>query len=157
MAMSGHCPSDLADDQWRLIRPLLPKRATRGRPPISRRDVLDAVPYPICTRCQCRQLPLGLPKWKAVYTVFWWWRKTRGPAQKANLKTRSSEMPGLLNVFFLANPSYCTVERNVDYVSHIAVRFRAECGYRSELLGRIGQDWNFVVRGPDEACVGGVQ
>jgi len=74
--MSEHYPSDLSDEQWQLIRPLLPKRAKRGRPPVNRRDILDAVLYLVRTGCQWRQLPLDFPKWKTVYTVFWRWRKT---------------------------------------------------------------------------------
>ena len=73
--MSEHYPSDLTDEQWQLIRPLLPKRAKRGRPPVNRRDVIDAVLYLVRTGCQWRQLPLDFPRWKTVYTVFWRWRK----------------------------------------------------------------------------------
>ena len=69
-------PSDLSDEQWQLIRPLLPKRAKRGRPPIDRRDIIDAVLYLVRTGCQWRQLPIDFPKWKTVYTVFWRWRKS---------------------------------------------------------------------------------
>ena len=43
--MSADYSSDLSDEQWQLIRPLLPKRAKRGRPPIDRRDIIDAVLY----------------------------------------------------------------------------------------------------------------
>jgi putative transposase len=75
VAMSEHYPSDLTDEQWQLIRPLLPKPAKRGRPRIERRDILDAILYVVRTGCQWRQLPLDFPKWKTVYTVFWRWRK----------------------------------------------------------------------------------
>src|SRR5664279_6419188 len=74
--MCANYPSDLTDEQWQLIRPLLPKRKQRGRPPIDRRDVIDAILYLVRTGCQWRQLPLDFPKWKTVYTVFWRWRKT---------------------------------------------------------------------------------
>jgi putative transposase len=74
--MSVHYPSDLTDGQWQLIRPLLPKRAKRGRPPIDRREIIDAVLYLVRTGCQWRQLPLDFPRWKTVYTVFWRWRKS---------------------------------------------------------------------------------
>ena len=55
--------------------PLLPKRKKRGRPPIDRRDVIDAILYVVRTGCQWRQLPQDFPKWRTVYTVFWRWRK----------------------------------------------------------------------------------
>jgi len=34
VAMSANYPSDLTDEQWQLVRPLLPKRKKRGRPPV---------------------------------------------------------------------------------------------------------------------------
>lgn len=73
--MCANYPSDLTDEQWQLIRPLLPKRKKRGRPPIDRRDVIDAILYVVRTGCQWRQLPLDFPNWRTVYTVFWRWRK----------------------------------------------------------------------------------
>jgi len=73
--MSEYYPSDLSDRQWQLIRLLLPKRARRGRPPIDRREILNAVLYVVRTGCQWRQLPRDFPKWRTVYTVFWRWRK----------------------------------------------------------------------------------
>jgi len=73
--MCANYPSDLTDEQWQLIRPLLPKRKKRGRPPINRRDVIDAMLYLVRTGCQWRQLPRDFPKWRTVYTVFWRWRK----------------------------------------------------------------------------------
>jgi putative transposase len=73
--MCANYPSDLTDEQWQLIGPLLPKRKKRGRPPIDRRDVIDAILYVVRTGCQWRQLPLDFPKWRTVYTVFWRWRK----------------------------------------------------------------------------------
>jgi len=72
--MSTNYPSDLTDEQWQLIRPLLPKPARRGRPPIDRRRVINAVLYLNRTGCQWRQLPLDFPKWKTVYTIFRRWR-----------------------------------------------------------------------------------
>jgi putative transposase len=76
IAMSAYYPSDLTDRQWQLIRPLLPRRAKRGRPPIDRRWIVNAVLYVVRTGCQWRQLPADFPKWKTVYTVFRRWRET---------------------------------------------------------------------------------
>ena len=74
MMCDTNYPSDLTNEQWQVIRPLLPKPAKRGRPPIDRRDILDAILYVVRTGCQWRQLPLDFPKWKTVYTVFRRWR-----------------------------------------------------------------------------------
>ena len=68
--MSEHYPSDLSERQWQLIRPLVPKRAKRGRPPIDRREILNAVLYVVRTGCQWRQLPVNFPKagiWERIH------------------------------------------------------------------------------------------
>ena len=68
-------PSNLTEKQWRIIRPLLPKRTSRrGRPRLDRRLVINAILYLNRTGCQWRQLPGDFPKWKSVYTIFWRWR-----------------------------------------------------------------------------------
>jgi len=72
--MNANYPSDLTDEQWQIIRRLLPKRAKRGRPAIDRRWIIDAILYVVRTGCQWRQLPHDFPHWKTVYTVFWRWR-----------------------------------------------------------------------------------
>lgn len=68
-------PSDVTSGQWQVIRQLLPRRSKRGRPPVDRREVLNAILYVVRTGCQWRQLPHDFPNWKTVYTVFWRWRK----------------------------------------------------------------------------------
>lgn len=68
-------PSDVTDEQWRFIRELLPPRNRLGRPPIDRREVVDAISYVVRTGCQWRQLPHDFPNWKSVYTVFRRWRR----------------------------------------------------------------------------------
>ena len=73
--MSEKYPSDVTDRQWQVVRQLFPTRARRGRPPISRRRILDAILYVVRTGCQWRQLPHDFPNWKTVYTVFWRWRR----------------------------------------------------------------------------------
>ena len=68
--------SDLTNEQWEIIRRLLPKRAKTGRPAVDRRWVLNAMLYIVRTGCQWRMLPLDFPKWKSVYSIFWRWRKS---------------------------------------------------------------------------------
>lgn len=72
--MSENYPSDVTDEQWQVLRKLLPKRARLGRPPIDRRRVVNAVLYLNRSGCQWRMLPLEYPKWKTVYTIFRRWR-----------------------------------------------------------------------------------
>ena len=67
-------PTDLNDNEWKIIAPLIPKQ-TDGRPrkwPI--REMLDAMFYVLKSSCQWRLLPHDFPKWKTVYTQFRRWR-----------------------------------------------------------------------------------
>ena len=66
--------SDLTDRQWQVIRQLLPKPAKRGRKPICRRRVLNAILYVARAGCQWRMLPVDFPNWSTVYGIFWRWR-----------------------------------------------------------------------------------
>lgn len=65
--------SNLTDGQWQVIRTLLPKPSERGRPPIDRRWVLNAILYVVRTGCQWRLLPGDFPNWNTVYGVFRHW------------------------------------------------------------------------------------
>jgi putative transposase len=68
-------PSDLTNEQWQLIRPLLPPASRVGRHrEICRRQVINAILYVNRTGCQWRQLPRDFPKWRTVYDLFWHWR-----------------------------------------------------------------------------------
>jgi putative transposase len=73
--MNRKYPSDVTDRQWQVVRQLLPRKSRRGRPPIDRREILNAIFYVVRTGCQWRQLPHDFPNWKTVYTVFWRWRQ----------------------------------------------------------------------------------
>jgi putative transposase len=73
--MSEQYPSDLTDEQWQVIRGLLPKPAKRGPKPICRRWIINAIFYINRSGCQWRLLPHDFPKWKTVYNVFWQWRR----------------------------------------------------------------------------------
>ena len=67
-------PSDLTNRQWQLIRQLLPPRKRRGRRPIDRRWIINAILYVTRTGCQWRQLPSDFPNWNTVYGVFRQWK-----------------------------------------------------------------------------------
>lgn len=67
-------PSDLTDEQWQILKQLVPKPHGVGRPPLDRREVLNAILYINKTGCEWRALPHDFPNWKSVYTVFWRWR-----------------------------------------------------------------------------------
>lgn len=67
-------PSDLTDRQWQVIRQLFPPRQRRGRKPVCRRRIINAILYVSRTGCQWRMLPKDYPKWSTVYGNFWKWR-----------------------------------------------------------------------------------
>lgn len=67
-------PSDLTDEQWSLIEPLIPVNTT-GRPRINdMREVLNAVFYLNRSGCQWDMLPHDLPAKSTVYNHFAQWR-----------------------------------------------------------------------------------
>ena len=71
-------PSDVTEDQWSLIRPLVcPRRLTKvGHPvEVERRDLADAIFYLLRTGCQWRQLPHDFPPWGTVSSQFHRWRQ----------------------------------------------------------------------------------
>jgi putative transposase len=74
MQTSRKYSSDLSNEQWRIIRRLLPKAKKRGRKPIDRRRILNAILYWNRTGCQWRYLPKDFPNWNTVYGVFRKWR-----------------------------------------------------------------------------------
>ncbi len=68
-------PSDLTDEQWELLRPLLPDAKPGGRPRTTDlREVINAVLYLLRTGCPWRHLPHDLPRWGTVWAYFRAWR-----------------------------------------------------------------------------------
>lgn len=68
--------TDLTDEQWALIRPMLPLAKSGGRPRTTdMRRVVDAVLYVVKTGCQWRNLPKDFPAWETVYWYFRKWRR----------------------------------------------------------------------------------
>jgi transposase len=66
-------PSDLTDEEWERIRPLLPKPPKKGRKPaVDLREVLNAIRYMARSGGGWRMLPRDFPPWQ---TVYWWFRR----------------------------------------------------------------------------------
>jgi putative transposase len=89
-------PSDLTDEQWQLLRPLLPKAHRRGRRrSVDRRRLLDAIFYLLRTGCRWRQLPHDFPPWGTVAAQFSRWR-TAGVWEKVHhaLHARARQLEG---------------------------------------------------------------
>lgn len=63
--------TDLDDEQWQLIKPLIPQAKHRGRPRTTdTRQVVNAILYLVKTGCQWRNLPKDFPPWRTVYEYF---------------------------------------------------------------------------------------
>src|SRR5215212_5990529 len=68
-------PSDLSDEEWIILAPLLSSAEKRGRPPKwPLRHVADAVFYLLRSGCSWRMLPREYPPWQTVYCHFRKWR-----------------------------------------------------------------------------------
>ncbi len=76
--MSGtRYDSDLTEDQWALIEPMIPEPRFGGRPrSTDEREAVNAILYLVRTGCQWRQLPDCFPPWQSVYRYFAAWSKT---------------------------------------------------------------------------------
>ena len=73
---SSRCyPSDLTDQEWAILEPLIPPAKAGGRPRTTdMRDVLNALFYVDRTGCQWRALPHDFPGWSTVWSYFRAWR-----------------------------------------------------------------------------------
>jgi putative transposase len=65
--------SDLTDEQWALLQPMLPQPNKRGRPQTDRRQVINAILYIVKGGIQWRLLPANFPPWNTVYHIFRKW------------------------------------------------------------------------------------
>jgi transposase len=68
-------PSDLTDEQWNLLEPLIPLPAADA-PNLryERRDIVNAILYVLRSGCPWRLLPHDFPAWGTVYWYFRRWR-----------------------------------------------------------------------------------
>jgi len=67
--------TDLTDEQWSLIAPLVPKPKTSGRPStVDRREICNAILYLVRTGCHWRLLPQDFTPWSTVYHYYRQWK-----------------------------------------------------------------------------------
>ena len=65
--------SDISDQEWKLVEPLLPGRARTGRPRKTElRQVINALRYLVRSGCEWRMLPNDCPPYQ---TVYYWFRR----------------------------------------------------------------------------------
>ena len=82
---SSH-PSDLTDDEWERIKPLVPVTKAGGRPgKYDKREIVNAILYHLKTDCPWRSLPSDLPPWKIAHHYYRTWTSEGvwGPISKA--------------------------------------------------------------------------
>jgi transposase len=86
-------PSDLTDEEWVRIAPLLPKPAKKGRKPaVDLREVLNAIRYMARSGGGWRMLPRDFPPWQKVY---WWFRRTSPTVRAPRSSCMRSASAGL--------------------------------------------------------------
>ena len=69
-------PSDLSDEEWEVIAPLIPPGKSGGsKRRVVLRDIMNGVMYILSTGCQWRYLPKDLPPRSTVhdYLTLWEW------------------------------------------------------------------------------------
>jgi putative transposase len=69
-------PTDLTDDKWQVLKPLLPPNKAGGRPrqyPL--REVLHGIQDILRGGCAWRLMPHDLPHWQTAYQTFRAWRQ----------------------------------------------------------------------------------
>src|SRR6201988_4905624 len=72
-------PSDLTDEEWALIEPLIPPaKRGGGKRTVIMREVVNGVMYVLSTGCQWRAIPKDLPPRSTVHGYFdlWNWDGT---------------------------------------------------------------------------------
>src|SRR5258707_194166 len=63
-------PSDLTDDEWAYVKPLIPPaKPGGGKRRTDMRAVMNGVMYILSTGCQWRSLPKDLPPYSTVHTT----------------------------------------------------------------------------------------
>jgi len=70
-----HYPSDLTDEQWRKLEPLLELDPDEPARTYNIRDICDAIFYLDRTGCAWRYLPQNLPPWQRVQYYFYKWTR----------------------------------------------------------------------------------
>jgi transposase len=68
-------PSDLTDEQWAAIEPLVPDAKPGGRErKAAKRELVEAILYVVRAGCSWRMLPHDFPPWQTVYYYLRRWQ-----------------------------------------------------------------------------------
>ena len=70
--------SDLTDEEWAIMEPLIPAAKPGGRPrSVNMREVMNAIFYVEKTGCQWANLPGDFPPYSTVFDYYNQWRKAK--------------------------------------------------------------------------------
>ena len=76
--------SDLTDEEWQIIEPLVPPAKSGGHPrTVDMREILNGIFYVLRTGCHWQMMPHDLPPYSTVYYYFRRWVK-KGVWQEIN-------------------------------------------------------------------------
>src|ERR671914_1084846 len=68
--------TDLTDDEWQILKPLLPPDKAGGRPrKYPMREVINGIQYVLRAGCAWRLMPHDLPQWQTAYQTWRAWRQ----------------------------------------------------------------------------------
>src|SRR5262245_38867727 len=68
--------TDLTDEEWQILKPLLPPDKSGGRPrKYPMREVLNGIHYILRGGCAWRLMPHDLPHWQTAYQTWRAWRR----------------------------------------------------------------------------------
>jgi putative transposase len=68
--------TDLTDEEWHILAPLLPPEKPGGRPrKYAIREVINGIQYVLRGGCALRLMPHDLPHWQTAYQTFRAWRQ----------------------------------------------------------------------------------
>jgi transposase len=71
-------PSDLTDDEWKLVEPVIPPGKRGGdKRTVIMREVVNGLMYILSTGCQWRAIPKDLPPKSTIYDYFELWTYDR--------------------------------------------------------------------------------
>jgi putative transposase len=68
--------TDLTDEEWQILKPLLPPEKSGGRPrKYAMREVINGIQYVLRSGWAWRLMPHDLPHWQTAYQTFRAWRQ----------------------------------------------------------------------------------